>query len=413
VTRLTMRARPLALATILGLGWAGSSLAQGQPEMPNVEPKRDWAIDARVTGSYESNIGRLAKGARNTRGLTASDWTVTPGVSGRLVQPIGQQYLFIEGSAGYDFHARNPQLDRERFQATGGAGAVVGPCRPVAFVNLNSSQSDLADLDLGSASNRLRSVGTALGAQCGRAVGPSMMIIAQRVEAKNSAGRLAIQDRSQETLTTSLTYGAPNLADVSLIWTYANTEFPNRINFGRPVGDGFWTQSLGGRVQRDFGSRLTVGVGAGRVQVKREFAPPGIPLKSNSTNFQGDVAYRFGQRILLELDAVREVRPSGRPGKIVDVAESLEGRIRYRLNPRISVTVGHTYQQVKSNEDTLGFANDVVTNAYTNGTFGSVEFRTPGRIGFTLDVRHEDRNTNLPVFNYISTRVGLTTAVSF
>ncbi len=381
--------------------------------MPQIEPKRDWSVDGRVTATYDSNIARIGEGALNQRGLTKSDWTVTPSVSARLVQPIGQQYLFVDGSAGYDFHRRNTGLDRERFQGTAGGGAVVGPCRPVVFVNYAASQSDLADLDLTSSSNRLRSVGTAVGLQCGRAVGPGLMAMAQRTDSKNSANTLTIQDRTQEVLTASLLYSAPNLADVSLIWTYANTEFPNRINPGRPVGDGFWTQSMGARVQRDFGSRLTVGVSGSRVVVKREFSPVGDPLKFYTTTWQGDVAYRFGRRILLELDVLREVRPSGRPGKLLDIVEGLEGRIRYRLNPRISVNVGHAYQQVRSNGDTVDFARDVVTNAYTNGTFGAVEFRTPGGMGVTLDVRHEDRNTNLPIFNYISTRVGLTTSVSF
>lgn len=408
-----MRASPLVLGAILCFGLTGAAVAQGQPQMPQVEPKRDWAIDGRITANYDSNIARLGKGAVNQRGLTATDWTVTPTVSGRLVQPLGQQYLFVEGSAAYDFHRRNEQLDRERFQATAGGGAVVGPCRPMAFVNYEASQSDLADLDLASSRNRLRSVGAALGMQCGRAVGPGVMVIAQRTDAKNSANTLKIQDRTQETLSASLLYGAPNLADLALTWTYANTEFPNRVNPGRPVGDGFWTQSIGGRLQRDFGSRLTVGVSGSRVLVKREFSPAGDPLKFNSTTWQADAAYRLGRRILLELDLLREIRPSGRPGKIIDVVEGADGRIRYRLNPRTSVTVGHAYQQVKSNGDTLGFARGVVTNAYTNGTYGSVEFRTPGRLGLTLDVRHEDRNTNLPIFNYISTRVGLTTRVSF
>lgn len=408
-----MRASPLALGAILGLGLSGSALAQGAPQMPQVEPKRDWAIDGRVAATYDSNIARLGKGAVNQRGLTVTDWTVTPSISGRLVQPLGQQYVFVEGSGGYDLHARNKQLDRERVQGTAGAGAALGPCRPVAFVNYATSQSDLADLDLASASNRLQSVGTALGMQCGRAVGPGAMVVAQRTETNNSATTLKVQNQTQETLSASLLYGAPNLADVSLIWTYANTEFPNRIIPGRPIGDGFWTQSIGARVQRDFGSRLTVGVTGSRILVKREFAPAGESLKLYSSTWQADAAYRFGRRILLELDLAREVRPSGRPGKLLDIVEGAEGRIRYRLNPRTSVTVGHAYQQVRSNGDTLGFARDVVTNAYTNGTYGSVEFRTPGQLGFTLDVRHEDRNTNLPIFNYISTRVGLTTAVRF
>jgi hypothetical protein len=403
----------MALGTALGLGVGGQSLAQGQPQMPQIEPKRDWTVDARVSASYDSNISRLAKGIAATRGLTRSDWIVRPSISARLVQPIGQQYLFADGSVGYDFHARNPQQDRQRYQVTAGGGASVGPCRPTAYVNYSAGESDLADLDLGSTRNLVESVGTVAALQCGRAVGLGAMFIAQRVDTKNSADRLVVQDRTQETLSTSVLYGAPNLADIALTWTYSNTEFPNRIIPGRPVGDGFWTQSLGARIQRDFGARLTAGIAGSRVLVKREFSLAGEPLKFNSTTWQGDISYRFGRRIQLNIDALREVRPSGRPGKVLDIVESLEGRVRYRMNPRITVSIGHAYDHVRSNEDTVGFARDVVTNAYTNGTFGAVEFRTPGRLGVTLDVRREDRNTNLPAFNYISTRVGLTTAVSF
>ena len=408
-----MRASPMALGAILSVGLSANCLAQSAPELPQIQPTRDWAINGRVTTSYDTNVARVAKGFNSARGLKAEDWIVTPAVSVRVVQPIGQQYLFADGSAGYNFHARNSVLDRERFQATAGVGGVLGPCRPVAYANYSSSQSDLADLDLGSTTNRLEAVSRAVGLQCGRGVGPGAMIVAQRTDTKNSSSRLTIQDRTQETLSGSLLYNAPNLADVALIWTYADTEFPNRANPGRPVGDGFWTQSIGARVQRDLGSRLTVGVTGSRVLVKREFSPTGDPLKFTSTTWQADVAYRFGRRILIELDLLREVRPSGRPGKLIDIVEGAEGRIRYRLNPRTSVTVGHAYQQVRSNGDTLGFGRDVVTNAYINGTYGSVEFRTPGRLGFMIDVRHEDRNTNLPILNYISTRVGVTTTVSF
>ena len=77
-----------------------------------------------------------------------------------------------------------------------------------------------------------------------------------------------------------------------------------------------------------------------------------------------------------------------------------------------SLIVGHTYQDVQSNVDTAQVLR-VVTSSITNTTYGQFELRRVGNGSVTFDVRHERRDTNLPTFNYTSTRVGLTAAYSF
>ena len=169
---------------------------------------------------------------------------------------------------------------------------------------------------------------------------------------------------------------------------------------------------MGGRVERKFGARLNAGASLSATRLKREFAPAGTKQKITATTYQGDASYRAGTRLLQNVNAARNVRPSDRPGKLFDIAEQLEGSARYSVGSRLSVTLGHLYSDVESNVDTLS-VGQVVTNSRTNSTYGQVEFRRVGNGSLTLDVRHERRDTNLPSFDYTSTRVGLIAAYSF
>lgn len=407
-----MRLRTLALGMTLNFGAGCVAFAQQAPEIPNIQAERELNFEARLSGAYDTNVARGSKLAAARRNLKLDDMTLTPSAGISLVQPIGQQTLFLDGNVGYDFHARNKRLDRERYDVTGGATTVVGPCRPVAYATFKALQSDLSDLDFAVTSNVQRATGVAAGAQCGGSVGLGGSLIGQRIDTKNSSSKLTLQDHTAETLFGSLSYSAPTLVNATVFYSYANNEFPNRINPGRPVGDGFWTQTYGVRLERKFGSRVAAGVSGSRTRLKREFAFSGQPLTIDTTTYDGQLSYNLGTRLLLVLGAGREVRPSDRPGKLYDISETLEGSALYKLGSRLNVKVGHVYTDVVSNVDTAQ-SRSVITNSITNGTYGSIEFRRVGNGALILDVRRERRNTNVPDFNYKSTRVGLTTVISF
>lgn len=406
-----MRLRTLALGAILSAG-GGAAVAQQAPQVPDIVPERQWKVDARVSAYYDTNVARTSKAAAAARGLKQEDYVVTPLLAANIVQPVGRQALFLDGLVAYDFYDRNETRDRRRYNVTGGATGVVGPCRPIVYGTYRALQSDLADIDLATVNNEQTSKGLAAGVQCGRGVGLGGGVTVQRIDVKNSADRLVVQDYTAETLFTTLSYSAPSLANLSVFYSHASNEYPNRIIPGRPVGDGFFTETVGGRVERKFGARLNAGASLSATRLKREFAPPGQKQKFTATTYQGDASYRAGTRLLLSVNAARNVRPSDRPGKLYDIAEQLEGSARYRLGSRFNVTLGHLYSDVASNVDTLA-AGLVVTNSRTNSTYGQVEFRAVGNSSLTFDVRHERRDTNLPSFNYTSTRVGLTAAYSF
>lgn len=408
-----MRFSTLAFGAMLSAcGAGGAAIAQTAPKVPNVQGERQFKFEARVAASYDSNAARTSKVLAAQRGVTQQDYRLTPTLAANIVQPIGQQALFLDGSGGYDFNANNSQLNRKRYAVTGGATGVLGICRPVLYGIYNALQSDLADLDAPVSNSLQTSKGMALSASCGRATGFGGSATIQRIDTKNSAQSLRIQDRTVETLFVSGAYSAPSFVDANVFFNYTNNEFPNRIIPGRPVGDGFWTQSLGMRLQRKFGSRLTTGVSVSGTRVKREFVPPGLRDKFTAATYSGDIAYRAGDRLLLTLTGGREVRPSERAGKLFDIAESLEGSARYRLGSRFSLTLGHAYTDSISNLDTAA-SRAVVTNATTNTTSGKFEYRRGTLGSISLNVQRERRDTNLPSFNYNSTRVGVSTAVSF
>lgn len=406
-----MRLRTLALGVVLSAS-GGAAVAQQTPQAPNIAGARQWKVDARVSAYYDNNVSRTSDAVAATRGLTKDDYTITPMLAANIAQPIGQQVLFLDGLVGYDFHVNNTVLDRRRYNITGGAAGVVGPCQPMFYGSYRALQSDLADLNVGTTENLQTTKSISAGVTCGRGVGLGGAITAQRSDAKNSAAQLNVQDYTSEVLFLAINYNMPSLANASVFYTHASNEYPNRIIPGRPVGDGFFTETAGLRLERKFGSRITTGGAVSATRLKREFAPPGTKPKITAITYQGDASYKAGTRLVLNLNAARNVRPSDRPGKLFDVAEQLEGSARYRLGSNISVNVGHLYAEVRSNVDTLA-VGQVVTNSRTNSTYGQVEFRRIGNGSLTLDVRHDRRDTNLPSFNYTSMRVGLTAAYSF
>lgn len=406
-----MRLRTLAFGAIMSA--AGSAaVAQQAPPTPAVGASREFQVDARVATYYDSNVSRTSRSAASARGLKAEDFILTPSVKANIVQPLGQQAVFLDGVVGYDFHRRNPELDRRRYDLTAGGAAQVGPCRPVAYGNYKAFQSDLAEIDLSTTSNLQTTRALGLALQCGQGAGIGGGVTVQRADVKNSSRRLVEQDHTDEVLAVQLAYSAPTLVDATLFYTFNSTEYPNRILPGRPVGDGFFTESVGLQLRRRFGSRLTTGAGVSATRLKREFAPAGSKAKISATTYQADVQYRAGTRLTLNASAIRNVRPSERLGKLYDIAENLEARATYRLGSRFLISAGHLYSDVNSNVDTA-LAGLVVTSSVANSTFGQFEFSRFGNGTLTFDVRHERRDTNLPTFNYSATRVGLTAAYSF
>lgn len=407
-----MRLKPLILFAIATTGAASSAHAQGMPAVPTAAGSREFHFGARTTVTYETNVARANAATAATRGIEPEDVAIRPEATVSISQPLGQQMLFLKGSGGYDFYRRNTQLNRQRVDLTGGAAARLLSCQETVFGGYRAAQSELQDLDLGSSKNLMQTTSVGAGLQCGRPNSLQGNLVVQKQQVKNSAASREVSDADNKSATAMLSYGRPSLGTAMLLFGYSDAQFPNRVLPARPVGDGFFTQTVGLGYERAFGSRIHVNGMLSRTKLKREFAPAGLPLKLTSTTYLATAEYSPSSRLKLTVDAARDVRPSQRTGKLYDINTSYGGVLRYKLGTRITVAGGDRYERIVSNTDTAS-ALAVVTRSRTNTIFGSVTYRQSDRTSFLLDVRHEDRKTNLPSFDYTDTRVGLSADVTF
>lgn len=414
-----MRLGPLILAAVATTGTAASAWGQTVPSPPT-SASREFKIGLRSTVAYETNVARANATTANSRALVPEDVYVLPQATASVSQPIGQQVLFLTGSAGYAFYRHNTRLNRQRIDLSGGAAARYFSCQETLFGSYKAAQSDLEDLDAGTSKNLQRSSGVGVGLSCGRPNGIQGSVSAQKVQSKNSAATRATSDTDSQIFAVTVAYGRPSLGTASLVYSYADSQFPNRVLPGRPIGDGFFTETIGLGYQRSISSRLQVSGNLSRTNLKREFAPPGLPLKLSSTTYAASAQYRPSSRLSVELDAARSIRPSQRTGKLYDINTAYNGVIRYDVGTRITVAVGDSYSRANSNTDTSAplptptpVPLQVITKSHSNSVFGSITYRQSDRASFVLDVRQEDRKTDLPQFNYTDTRVGLTADFQF
>lgn len=408
-----MRLRMLAFGAAVCTAAAGASVAQ---QMPAIQAggKRAFDLGARVDAFYDSNMARASDAVAARRGLSKSDYVARPGVTANIVQPVGQQVLFITGNAGYDFHRDNKQLDRGRIDVSGGAAGRVGPCQPILGAGFKAAQSDLTDSEQLSVKNLQKTTTMQAGLTCGRPIGPGIALTAQQSQFKNSAVDRVTSDSDTQNVSLAVNYAHPSLGTASAVYSYASSEFPNRIIPGRPVGDGFFQTSYGLSYKRAFGPRLNVDGLVSRTTVKREFAPPGVQQKFSSTTYAANASYRFGQRINLQLHGVRSVQPSNRAEKLYDIITSGEVVANYRLGSRYNIMVGHLIEDRDSNRDTtVPTTRPTITTSRLNATYGAVRYQQSDRLSFELNLRREDRKTDLPDFNYTSNRIGISANVGF
>lgn len=404
-----MRLRPLALGAFVCACAGGEAIAQ-QP--PGVGSERQIHGFVSVTGTYDSNFARSNKATAAARAVKPREYLLAPKAGLNVVQPFGRQVVYLNGSAGYDFHRENSQLDRRRYDVQGGYVTSLGMCQLSAVETFRAAQSDLADLDGVNTRNELRAIGTSLSTSCGRPTGIAVSGSVSRLDAKNSAALQKPADSTLESLSLQVGYSNENLGRFSLVYSYADTEMPNRITPGRPVGDGFWSETYALSVERDLGSRLTLSAQGGRTRLKREFAPPGVPQEVKTTTYSGQAAYRIGSRMSVNLSGERTIKPAQRAGKLYDVTTGAQVSGQYQLGTRYTLSAGYSIRDVDSNADTLS-ARPVITNSRNNSVFGSVRYQQSELASLVLDVRYEERDTDLPEFNYSAMRVGITAQVGF
>jgi hypothetical protein len=394
----------LRLALCVG---ATAVVCAGSADAQSVVPEARTDIKTSLTGAYEGNVLRLAKDAPNPAGFERDDYRLTPSLDIDISRPIGVQSVFLNGSLGYDFYARNQRLERERINVRGGADTRIGgQCTQHVELGYARQQSDLRDFTrLLSLRNAERRLNFSAAASCGGMFGLKPGLTYDYEAVDNSEARRRISDYRSSSYGATVGFVSPALGEISLFATYRNGSYPTRINPVPGGGkDGVKSYNFGVQYSRDLGARLKADLSAGYNRVKPKLG--GVrPFKGAS--YSAGITWIPNDRLQVKLDAGRAVSQSN----LLDVSYSIDDSYgvtaQYGINRQWKARLGGSILRRKFRDSPLVAPNTLGPDDNFKQLIAGLDFTPRRRIGFSADVATARRSSpvNRFDFNYTTARL--------
>jgi hypothetical protein len=393
-------------------GVAPEDMAQGRP-------KRELRFEVRGEVEYDTNIARAGAVQAALQGVRPEDVVYSPRVAADVVIPVGQQALFLSGTAGYDFHDVNAQLDHSRIDMTGGLGGRLGPCGGVVSAGYARGRSQLNDRALSEVIDNILEVErVAAGLTCARPSGIGVIVEADRSWGSNSEARTALNNYEMTSATASLMVGRAAVGKLSLLASYSHTTYGNRplINGSR---DGFDLYLAGLQAERRLGGRIEVNAAVSYVISEMLETPPPVPgstsvqtVKFEGITYSADVSYRASSRIRFQGAFERAVAPTLVQSQSYEIQTNYAVDVDYRMSSRF--LLGLSLSQKES--DTRGVivtGRTSLVRARTRLISARLQYKQSRRLAFSLAAERARRATNDPLFDYTSNRVRLATIFTY
>lgn len=421
---------------LLLTGAAEAALAQSTGTRPaqvgasarpsNGAPVRQIGIRAAVEASYDSNVYG-AGGNVISANRSKDDISITPSLLLDIVLPFGRNSAFLQGQIGYDFYTKNSQLNRERISLDGGASlAVAGSCvvsPNASYARLRSNAGDVFFRDVNGLVQANKNVEerTSFGAQvqCGSAIGLTPTIGYRHSTTRNSTVYFEQNDSNQDVIDGSLGYSRPSLGRLSLFGSYSRGEYLGRDINGQPrrllltstpnplfdptALDGIKSYSAGLRFERNIGSKLF-----GAASLGYSWVDPVAPTarKFRGSSYSLDLGFRPTDRLSIDLAASRAADLSNTVFATYSVTDIYSLNGTYRLNPRLSVNFGSSYQK-RDYRTTLNFQgfgpfSFIDKDEFTRGYVGVV-YDLNRRLRLNGLFSQQGRKADDRQFNYTNT----------
>lgn len=391
----------LAVSLLVGMA-AMSSQAVAQ--------ERELKIGARVQVEHDTNVvlGRDALG--NAQGLTPEDVRFLPALTLDLIQPVGRSSVFLSGTAGYTFYDKNTSLNRERLDFSGGGSTRLGPCQTTLNGSYSRGINQVDDptiiLDVKNVRER---TGAALAVNCGSASGFGIVGNLGQDWSRNSALSVRDSDYDSTTMMVGVSYRRPALG--------ALTVFANRQTIDykdRPLSDGYQVDAFGVTFDRQLGARIQGSVTASYSMVEQDqVLIPGLPAQEqNVVSYGGDLSFRASSRLTLQASFNRGITPSMGVGQAYEVTERYRLSGAYSVGSRIVVSAG--YSNLERQPSKNGIQSPLLPTESTLSTvYGNVRYKQSENLSFELYLEREERDTNVPIFDYSADRIGLTAIAKY
>ena len=391
----------------------GVLLAAGSANAQTVERRLDVAASTDVV--FDDNVARATEARARASRLEPEDVVFRPALNVDAVLPFGRNSLTLSGSLGYDIHARNTRLNRERLFLDSTLAVRFASCDGTLSTDFTRQQSDLANLaftpglarDEISNTETLTSVTGTLA--CGDRIGFRPTVSVTQSFGRNTNDFYQYSDFNSTGVSAGVEYSGPAFGTLTVFGSYSNSSYPNREFLFGPGDDGFETKSISARLQREIGARLSGSIEAGYTNVssKREGGGEGFSGLTASANLVG----RVTDRLQLSGRLARSVSASNVLGADYVINRVIALDANFALSERMNVTAGASWNA----RDLRGQVTLLPTigSDETSLVHAGVQYGWNQRLRSTVRFERAHRDAQFEEFNYTSNRIILSLRAGF
>lgn len=383
---------------------ATESHAQAQLEATGTTfgtPTREIELNVSGEVTYDNNVSRTSDAGVSARGIEKEDFRFSPGIDANIVLPSGVGILTLSGRVGYDFYARNTQLDRERLDVLAGFGTKLAICDVATQIGYARHQNDLADLSIvpgdpeASTVNVQDNFRVGGGLSCGSASIRPTAFVEYRTS-DNSATERQVSDVDTFTYGVGLSYTSPTFGVLTAFASRSEFDFENRGAFFG-VLQSFDITQYGVRLDRRLGARLQV---HGQLSYVNVDAGGAAGDRFDGLNWDISATLRVGERAQLTMTTARQIDASSafnvRSGELTLYSASLA----YAVSPLVRATITASRRERDFDIDPLLAPIVLLSNDRLTEVGARVSYAMGRRVTFSLSGNYQERAADNAIYDY-------------
>lgn len=407
--------RTLLSYLVLGSALVGAP-ASAQTALSGVEMTQggtERRVDLTLTGraQYNSNVTMSDEATAARRGLEREDVIFSPAVNVDISIPTGAVGLTLNGIVGYDFYARNSNLNRERIDLNGGVAANLAFCAVALNGGIARRQTDLANLDLLIANGEqavkntetIKRIGAVVG--CGAPIGFRPFGLVQYEDSRNSADLRRGQNVESITYGGGVEYNQPSIGTIRAFVGARELDFRNRGTAMFPGVKSVRVVAGGVGFRRDIGARLSVDAELLYADVQ---LPGNAGNEFNGLSWRLETKLRATSMLTLALKGARQVTPGlgFQADYVIQQDYSLEAVLA--LGQRATLSVLPIYRKRDYRNSIVATPGLLILEEdKTIGVSSRLTYRIGSKIGLLLDAGYDKRSANLDVYDTDNLRAGV------
>lgn len=402
VGRLPARARAAAGVACLAATWGLAAAAAGQeavggelePFGPQSSGGRLFNLSLRASAFYDSNA---ARGTEEIRGLSKSDALFTGDVTIQAVRRLGTFNVFLEGGAGYVEYAKNDDLSNGRVNLQGGVTRRFGRCGASLYDHIQRRQTDLRDLDVRVIRNVQTDNTLGMLVECIPTAGLTASLAGAATTTRNSASG-SVPEANVEEASAALGYARPGLGALQVKARYEEIRYRRGARPVRLQPANVTLRGVGLAYSRPIGARLTGRGELTHVEIRSIGRFSGLATKI-------DFTYRPSPRVTAMIEHQRDISPTLQQGSSFVLNTEWRVQALYKLSPRSQVTVAISENKSRYRDLVIVFPSP--TKDRTRALSTALKTMMGRRMEVEVLGAYEERDTNIPAFDYSGYRAGI------